>query len=134
MQNIQSNESYAQFKLAQARDALGDAEGLMANDAAPGFIMNSLFFAFYYPVIALLRALGMQSDMQSIAISLFDREYIETGIIDRRFSTALRRTFELKPACSDDAAPCITREEIEQLIGIARDFIALTHAQLLGQR
>jgi uncharacterized protein (UPF0332 family) len=41
-------------KLKEARESLEDAKTLLVQDAEVNFVMNSLYYAFLYPVIGLL--------------------------------------------------------------------------------
>jgi uncharacterized protein (UPF0332 family) len=85
--------------------------------------VNSLFYALYYPVLALLHAKGIPSVMQSVSIALFEKEFVKTRAIDERFFRALRRTFELKPKCSAPQLTMISRHEVEALLADAAGFI-----------
>jgi uncharacterized protein (UPF0332 family) len=59
--------------------------------------------------------------MQSMAISLFEREYIQTGIFERRFLVAFRKAFDLRPAC--ECQKNIVDADIEELLPVAQDFL-----------
>lgn len=123
MEIKKADKEYIRFKLAQARDAYEEAQGLLADDADLGYVMNSLYYAFYYPVLALLRARDIPAAMQSVSIALFEKEFVETGLFEKRFSRSLRRAFDLKPKCSSDELKMITRDEIEVLLAEALEFL-----------
>jgi uncharacterized protein (UPF0332 family) len=74
------------------------------------YVVNSLYYAFYYPALALLHTKGIPAAMQSVSAALFEREFIKTGEIDQRFFRALRRLFELKPKCSTPQLNMISRD------------------------
>jgi len=116
-------KEYIRFKLKQANEAYDEAQGLLAADAEPGYVMNSLYYAFYYPVLALLHTRGIPAAMQSVSIALFEREFVQTGFIEQRFSQSLRKAFELKPKCSTPESKMITRGDVEALFADARDFL-----------
>lgn len=109
-------------KLKQARNFLIEAEALLSEGADLSFVINSLYYAMLYPVLALLGARKITTYSQSASISTFDREFIESGLIDKRFSEALHRTYELRPACACEGQKEVTREDVEQLLTQARDF------------
>jgi uncharacterized protein (UPF0332 family) len=123
MEINKADREYARFKLAQAREALDDAQGLLADNAELNYVVNSLYYAFYYPALALLHAKGIPLTMQSVSISLFEGEFVKTGMIDQRFFHALRRLFELKPKCSTLQLHMISRLEVETLLAEASGFI-----------
>jgi uncharacterized protein (UPF0332 family) len=118
-----ADKEFLRFKMKQAHDALVEAEGLLADGAELGYVVNSLYYAFYYPVLGLLHARGTPAAMQSVSIALFDREFIQTGLIEKRFSDSLRKAFELKPKCSTAELKMITRADVETLLADARAFV-----------
>jgi len=123
MEIKEADKEYIRFKMAQARDAYGEAQGLFADGADLGFVINSLYYAFYYPVLALLHAKNIPAAMQSVSIALFEREFVETGLVERHFYDALRKAFDFKPKCSSGELKIIRRTEIEALLAEAREFL-----------
>jgi uncharacterized protein (UPF0332 family) len=123
MEINEANKEYIRFKLAQARDSYEEAQGLFVDGADPGYVINSLYYAFYYPVLALLHAKDIPAAMQSVSIALFEREFVETGLFEKRFFAALRRAFDLKPKCSSGELKMITRAEVEALLAEAHEFL-----------
>jgi uncharacterized protein (UPF0332 family) len=117
------HKEYVRFKLSQALDAYEEAKGLLAAAAEPHYVANSLYYAFYYPALALLRTRGMPAAMQSVSIALFGREFVDTGLVDRRFFESLRKAFELKPKCSTPELSMIEPEDVRALFADARDFL-----------
>lgn len=109
--------------LEQAQEALLEAQMLLFEGAELNFVINSLYYAFLYPVLGLLKARKTSALTQSTAISLFEREFVQNGEFDPRFLTALRRSFELKPSCACEKQKEVKREDIEQLLPIAREFL-----------
>jgi uncharacterized protein (UPF0332 family) len=123
MELKRADKEYIRFKLVQARDAYEEAQGLLADGADLGYVLNSLYYAFYYPVLALLHSRNIPAAMQSVSIALFEREFVETGLFEKHFYDALRRAFDLKPKCSPGELKMITRAEIEVLLAEAREFL-----------
>jgi len=123
MQSKGTGREMARLKLAQARESLEEAKTLLVQDAEVNFVMNSLYYAFLYPVLGLLQARGISAPMQSTAISLFEREYIQRGDIGGEFLDAIRRAFELRPACACEGQKKAVPEDIEQLLPKAEEFL-----------
>jgi uncharacterized protein (UPF0332 family) len=123
MEIEKADKEYVRFKLAQAKDAYEEAKGLFADGADLGYVLNSLFYAFYYPVLALLRSKDIPAAMQSVSIASFEREFIETGLFEKHFYVAIRKAFDLKPKCSSGELRMITRTEIEVLLVEAQKFL-----------
>jgi uncharacterized protein (UPF0332 family) len=123
MELREENKEYTRLKLTQAREAYEDAKGLLADGAELSYVVNSLYYAFYYPALALLHTKGVPPAMQSVSISLFEREFVAPGFVERRFFQALRKAFDLKPKCSAPGLTMITRPETEALLMDAKEFL-----------
>ena len=123
MEAKEPNKDYMRHKLAQAGDSLAEAKGLLDDGAELGYVVNSLFYAFYYPVLALLHTRGVPAAMQSVTIALFDKEFVRTGIIEKRFSDALHRAFDLKPKCSPGSLKPVNRDDVRELLLEAETFL-----------
>ncbi len=123
MEISDEDREYLRFKMKQAGEALAEAEGLLADGAELSYVVNSLYYAFYYPVLGLLHARGVAAGMQSVSIGLFEREFIQAGLIDRQHFNSLRKAFALKPKCSTAELKMITRPDVERLLEDARAFV-----------
>ncbi len=100
-----------------------EAKILLVQDAEVNFVMNSLYYAFLYPVFGLLQTRGIQAPMQSTAISLFEREFVQKGDINERFLSAIRKAFELRPVCACEGQKKATHQDVEELLPVAEDFL-----------
>jgi uncharacterized protein (UPF0332 family) len=116
-------------RMHQARESLDEAKALLESDMDSGFVMNGLYYAFYYPVIALVYEGKVPPAMQSVVIGLFDQQFIATGTFPKEFSKAIHRVFDLKPTCSGErmSAP---QEEVIRLAALAQEFIAAVNLYL----
>ncbi len=123
MRNKESNRENVRLKLAQAGDSLEEAGTLLQEGADLNFVMNSLYYAFLYPALGLLQAVNVPTPTQGAAIVLFEREFVKSGEFDGRFLDAMRRAFELRPACACEGPKKVTKEEVEQLLPVAREFL-----------
>ena len=110
-----------QKRLSHARDSLKDATALFHEGAELSFVMNNVYYTFLYPVLGLLQARQIPAPMQSTAISLFEREYVQTGVFESRFLDAFRKAFDLRPAC--ECQKRIVIKDIEELLPVAQDFL-----------
>lgn len=121
-------------RLKQAKESLEEAKTLLVQDAEVNFVMNSLYYAFLYPVLGLLQARGMAAPMQSTAIALFEREFSGKGDIDDRFIDALRKAIELRPACACEGQKKATPENVEQLLPLAEGFLEVIERLVSSSR
>jgi uncharacterized protein (UPF0332 family) len=109
-------------RLDQANESLTEAKALREGGMDIGFVLNNLYLAFYYPVIALVYEGNVPEAMQSVTIGLFDQQFVRNGIMPLRFFEALRRVADLKPSCSGGNRS-VTNSELGHLLLQAEDFI-----------
>jgi uncharacterized protein (UPF0332 family) len=121
----------AQTKMQQAREFLDEAEGLLEAGADLPFVLNSIFYAMLYPVLALLHDRGISAPSQGEAMLLFEREFIRTGLLDAQFLEALRQSLDLRPSCDCEGPRSVTRTNIDRLLPQAKEFVARAQT-LLG--
>jgi uncharacterized protein (UPF0332 family) len=112
-----------QERLKRGRESLEEAKALLDHGAEANFVMNSLYYAFFYPLLGLLQTRGMTAPMQSTAIALFEREFVQKGLVEQRFLEAIRTAFNLRPSCDGEGRKKITSEDIEGLLPIAEEFL-----------
>jgi uncharacterized protein (UPF0332 family) len=110
-------------RLEQAKQSLAEAQALLAGGMDPSFVLTSLYYAFYYPVLALVNEGRVPETMQSVILGLFEQRFVRPGRVPQKYHDAIRRVFAVKPTCSGEMTP-VTREEMDALLGTARQFIA----------
>lgn len=114
-------------RIVEAKAALDEAGALREAGMDIGFVLNNLYLAFYYPVIALVYEGKVPDAMQSVVIGLFEERFVRTGRIEAPFGDAVRRVFELKPRCSGGSM-LTTPDELDRLFGQAGPFIFAVEA------
>ena len=118
-----------QYRMEQAYETLLEAEILMDASALRG-TMNRAYYAMFYAVLALLATKQLGTSKHSGAISLFDREYVKTGIFPREFSKALHLAFDQRQI--HDYGDMIELDAliVEQAVANARVFVDQVQAYL----
>ncbi len=120
----EASREYIHYKLGQAKEAVADARGLLADGAELTYVVNSVYYGFYYPVLGMLRTKGFSGAMQSVSIALFEKEFRGSGLFELSTFEAIRKAFALKPTCSGGSPPPASRQDVEKLIDEAERFIA----------
>jgi uncharacterized protein (UPF0332 family) len=115
----------AQIRFKHAKESLEDAKNLIVQDVGAHFVMNSVYYTFLFALFGLLEARGISAPTQDKVISTFEREYVSTGRIEVRFLNGIRKAFDLRPACDCEGKRIVTVKDIEQLLPIADEFLAL---------
>jgi uncharacterized protein (UPF0332 family) len=120
-------------RLKQARESLDEAQALLEAGMDTGRVMTNLYYAFYYPVLALMNEGRVPETMQSVTLGLFERQYIAAGAFKQEYGDALRRVFDVKPACSGEKTP-IALAEVDGLMALARSFQTEVEDHIAGKR
>ena len=121
------------YRLEQARESLKEADVLLAAGMSLRSVMNRLYYAMFYAVLALLQDKQAGTSKHSGAISLFDREFIKTEIFDRKFSKALHRAFELRQKGDYLEQTEVTKLDIDEIRPEAVDFVERAESYLRTQ-
>ena len=109
-------------RLKQARESLDEAQALLTEEMDTGFVLTNLYYAYYYPILALMNEGQVPTTMQSVTLGLFERQYIQTGILKAEYYAAVRRVFEVKPKCSGEKTK-VSSEEVKKLAILAEAFM-----------
>jgi len=119
----EEKKALIQYRLSQAKDSLKEADVLLREGMSYRSVINRLYYAMFYAVLAILQEREVGTSKHSGAISLFDREFIKTGILDKSFSKVLHRAFELRQKGDYMEQTEVTKQEIEEIQPKAQDFM-----------
>jgi uncharacterized protein (UPF0332 family) len=102
------------YRLAQASEALGDAE-LLLGSGRHRAAANRLYYAAFYAAVGALLTRRLEYAKHSAVIAFFDREFIRTGVLPRGHSRTLHRAFAERQ--QDDYMPFveIDADDLRQL-------------------
>ena len=87
-------------------------------------VMNRLYYAMFYSVLALLQEKQLGTSKHTGAISLFDREFVKPGIFAKGLSKILHRAFELRQKGDYMEAAEVTKEDVDEVFPMAIDFVS----------
>lgn len=80
-------------RLRQAQNTL-DAGQILLSQGLYSDSINRAYYAMFYAVLALLITRQLGTSKHKGAISLFDREFVKTGIFSKEMSMGLHHVFE----------------------------------------
>jgi uncharacterized protein (UPF0332 family) len=112
----------AKYRLEQADESLAAASILFQRDIFRRSV-NNAYYAMFYAVMALLAIKTMETSKHGGAISLFDREFVKTGIFSKDFSQWLHRAFDLRQRCDYEAQFSVTKEDASSTLTAAEKFV-----------
>ncbi|HAO20631.1 MAG: hypothetical protein BWK80_26210 [Desulfobacteraceae bacterium IS3] len=81
------------YRIGQSYETLREAEVLFKQSAFRGAV-NRAYYAMFYAVLALLATRQIGTSKHAGVLSLFDREFVKTGIFPRELSKSLRVAFD----------------------------------------
>ncbi|MCB9078611.1 MAG: HEPN domain-containing protein [Anaerolineaceae bacterium] len=123
-------EALLRYRLEQARDTLRESEILLREAAWRGAI-NRAYYAMFYGLLALLVTKQLGTSKHSGALSLFDREFVKTGLFAREYSRWLRLAFNLRQTQDYGEMVDLDPETAEQALANAKKFVDAVETYLV---
>lgn len=128
----ENRKALIEYRLTQARDSIREADVLNQSGMSRRSVMNRLYYAMFYAVLALLQEKEMGTSKHSGAIALFDREYVKTGLFPKEISKVLHRAFELRQKGDYMEEAEVTAEDVTEIRAAAEMFVIKAEKVLLG--
>ncbi|MBU2573352.1 MAG: HEPN domain-containing protein [Elusimicrobia bacterium] len=96
--------------------------------------VSRAYYAMFYIAEALLLAKGLSFSSHKGVISNFGREFVKSGIFDKKFQKALSGIFKLRQNCDYDPLPKIDESKTGQALQNAKEFLnkAKTYLEMEG--
>ena len=120
------------YRLKQAEETLLDAEKMLKGDFTPRSITNRAYYSMFYALLALFikTDVNIKTSKHSGVITLFDKEFVKTGKIDKYYSRSLHDIFDARlefdykefTILSEDTAAEHIKLAVE-FLNIIKDFI-----------
>jgi len=120
------------YRLKEAEDSINEAEVLLREGMSMRAVMNRLYYAMFYAVLALLQEKELGTSKHAGAISLFDREFIKTGVFENKLSKILHRAFELRQKGDYMEQAEVTKGDINEMLPKTKEFVSKIKAYLLN--
>lgn len=119
------------YRLEEAENSIKEAEVLLREGMSLRSVMNRLYYAMFYSVLALLQEKELGTSKHYGAISLFDREFIKGGIFDKELSKTLHRAFELRQKGDYMEQAEVTKNDVDEMLPKTKDFVSKVKGYLL---
>jgi uncharacterized protein (UPF0332 family) len=84
------------YRLRQAEETLSEAERMLQEDFSSRSITNRAYYAMFYAVLALFLKTGVniKTSKHVGIISIFDKEFVRSGKLDKYYSRILHDAFD----------------------------------------
>ncbi|MGD0281983.1 MAG: HEPN domain-containing protein [Dissulfurispiraceae bacterium] len=119
------------YRLQEAEDSIKEAEVLLKEGMSMRAVMNRLYYAMFYAVLALLQEKEKGTSKHAGAISLFDREFIKNRTFDEELSKTLHRAFELRQKGDYMEQAEVAKSDVDEILPKARKFVDKVKTYLL---
>jgi uncharacterized protein (UPF0332 family) len=123
--------SLVTYRLEQADESLAAARVLLEKGLSRQAI-NRAYYAMFYAVLALLATRQRETSKHSGAISLFDKEFVKSGMFSKDFSRWLHDAFDLRQRSDYAVQFQVAMEEAENSLQHAVSFMRETK-KVLGE-
>lgn len=125
----EDTRALVQYRLGQARGALASAKTLLDGGDLPGSV-NRSYYTMFYAVLALLAREGTGTSKHTGAVALFGRDFVRKGIFPERFGRWMRAAFDLRMRSDYREFFTITREQADEALAHATEFLAAVRGEL----
>lgn len=122
------------YRLRQAEETLEDADKMLQQDMSPRSVVNRAYYAAFYAVLGLFirTDVRLNTSKHSGVIAAFDKEFVHSGKIEKHFSRMLHALFDARQEFDYKELSDPTREEAEERVRLAREFIGRLKLFLAG--
>jgi len=118
-------EKLIEYRMKQAEETISEAEKMVKEKFSSRTIINRTYYSMFYAILALFLKTGIHinTSKHTGIITIFDKEFIKTGKIEKKYSKLSHNVF-------DDRKEADYRELIEipfdtavKYVKMAREFI-----------
>jgi len=113
------------YRMDQAEETLSDAKKMTQENLSPRSIINRAYYSMFYAVLALFidQDIPIKTSKHSGVISIFDKEFVHTGKIDKYYSKTLHRIFNFRQEGDYKELVKISQDDALQTVEEARIFL-----------
>ena len=114
-----------QYRIGQAEETLSDAEKMLQENLSARSIVNRSYYSMFYGILALYieQGINIKTSKHSGIISIFDKEFVHTGKIDKDYSKILHRNFNLRQEGDYKELTKISQDDATRSVEDAKKFL-----------
>lgn len=120
-----NKETLFLYRYKQAEETLLEAQKMIEAGFSPRSIINRAYYSIFYMLLALFLKTGVniKTSKHIGVISLFDKEFIKTGKVDKYYSTILHDLFDTRQESDYKEFVELNTEDAAGYVKLAEDFI-----------
>jgi len=115
-------EKIINYRRERAKETLEEAK-IMFDNSKLFATVNRIYYAIFYESVALLLTKGLYSSKHSGIRSLFNREFVKTGIVGEEFGDFFNKMFEFRQRGDYEDFVEFNKEDIKTWLEKAEEFI-----------
>lgn len=123
MKSDTKRRDLALYRIQQAEESLDEAELLYRSGKSPRSVINRVYYAMFYSILALLIFEPYSSSKHSGVLSYFNRVFVKEGIIPEDVGRAVNKAFDLRLRVDYKEHVSMTPDQAEPYIDNARHCI-----------
>jgi uncharacterized protein (UPF0332 family) len=108
--------------LKKAKDSI-EAAGILLERRYYGFAASRVYYAMFYIAEALLLEKGLTFSTHKGVRSAFGKEFVKTGIMDRKFGKGLGAAYRLRENGDYEPQDKVSKEDVEEMLRLAKEFL-----------
>ncbi|UCH93886.1 MAG: HEPN domain-containing protein [Candidatus Aminicenantes bacterium] len=113
----------AKYRLEQAKESIDEAEYLYSGNKSPRSVMNRLYYAMFYAVLALIVFERFILSKHTGVLSFFNKQFIKENVFPTEMGRWINKAFELRQKGDYREYVELTREQVEPYIEFAKSFV-----------
>jgi len=115
------------YRLKQAEETLSDAERMLQDNLSPRSITNRAYYSMFYALLALFLSgdVNVKTSKHSGVISIFDKELVHSGKIDKNFSKMLHKVFDARQEGDYKELVELSSEDAREHVRLAKEFLTI---------
>ena len=114
-----------QYRMQQAEETIADAQKMLESNVSPRSITNRAYYGMFYAILALFvkENVAVKTSKHAGIITIFDREYVHAGKIEKDFSKILHKMFDARQEADYKELIDISIESAQKYVGQAKVFL-----------
>ena len=115
------------YRLKQAEETLSDAERMLQDNLSPRSITNRAYYSMFYALLALFLGndVNVMTSKHSGVISIFDKEFVHSGKIDKKFSKMLHKVFDARQEGDYKELVELSSEDAGEHVRLAKEILKI---------
>jgi len=113
------------YRRKQAEETLLEAQKMLEAGFSPRSIINRAYYSIFYMLLALFLKtdVNIKTSKHMGVISLFDKEFIKTGKVDKYYSTILHDLFDARQEGDYKEFVELTADDATGFVKLAEKFL-----------